>query len=101
MGLSQAVRDARILSGNLLNSDDWDRAGHDYAEARDRYFSTLIAVSGWAFDLFFERGTEADQRRARALPLLAQQPDRFPDHLFSGPDLPADDQVRQRFFGEI
>ena len=75
---------------------------HAYlAVARDHYFSTLITVTGWYFDLFFESGTEADRQRMRALPLLMQEPDRFPDHGFSGPDLPADDQVRQRFFGEI
>jgi hypothetical protein len=29
-----------------------------------------------------------------------QEPERFPDHTFSGPDLPSDDSVRRRFFGE-
>ena len=52
------------------------------------------------FDFFFEQGTEADARRARALPLIAQEPDRFPDHGVSGPDLPYDERVRRRFFGE-
>jgi hypothetical protein len=34
------------------------------------------------------------------MPLITQDPTRVPDHLFSGPDLPASDQVRARFFGE-
>jgi len=43
---------------------------------------------------------DADARRARAMPLIAQDETRVPDHLFSGPNLPADDSVRRRFFGE-
>jgi hypothetical protein len=50
--------------------------------------------------LFFRRGVEADQRRERALPTLVQEPDRFPDHIISGPELPAGDAVRRRLFGE-
>ena len=45
-------------------------------------------------------GPEAEARLARALPLLAQDGSRVPDHLFSGPDLPVDETVRRRFFGE-
>ncbi len=100
-GLSQTLRDVRLLSRNLLASDDWDSAAHAYAEAHDRYFNKLIKVTNWLFDLMFARGAEADGRRARALPLLAEEPARFPDHIFSGPDLPAGEQVRQRLFGEI
>ena len=38
--------------------------------------------------------------RDEALPLIAEDPTRVPDHLLSGPDLPADEAVRRRFFGE-
>jgi len=31
---------------------------------------------------------------------MVQEPDRFPDHGASGPDLPCDENVRRRFFGE-
>jgi menaquinone-9 beta-reductase len=34
------------------------------------------------------------------MPLIGQDPSRVPDHLFSGPDLPADEGVRARLFGE-
>ena len=45
-------------------------------------------------------GTETESVAARALPLVAQDPSRMPDHIFGGPDLPADESVRRRFFGE-
>jgi 2-polyprenyl-6-methoxyphenol hydroxylase-like FAD-dependent oxidoreductase len=100
-GLSLTMRDARELSERLLATDDWDRAAHEYSSAHDRYFQNLITATDWSFDLFFERGVAADERRMRALPLILLEPDRFPDHAFSGPDLPADEQVRRRFFGEL
>jgi 2-polyprenyl-6-methoxyphenol hydroxylase-like FAD-dependent oxidoreductase len=100
-GLSLTLRDARVLSEMLLATDDWDRAGHEYAAARDRYFKTTITVEQWVFDLLLARGLEADRRREHALPLLTSEPDRIPDHAVSGPDLPCGDEVRQRFFGEI
>jgi hypothetical protein len=31
---------------------------------------------------------------------IQREPDRFPDHIISGPELPADDAVRRRLFGE-
>ena len=99
-GLSMTARDVRVLAENLLGSDDWDAAGHAYARARDSYFNACLTVEDWEFDFFFGQGPEADARRARAFPLIVQEPDRFPDHGFSGPDLPCDDGVRRRFFGE-
>ncbi len=99
-GLSTTARDVRILSERLLASNDWDAAGHDYARARDEYFKTKLTVEDWFFELFFGQGAEADERRMRALPLLMQEPDRTPDHMMSGPDLPCDENVRRRFFAE-
>jgi hypothetical protein len=95
------MRDVRVLSENLLGTDDWNRAGHEYADARDRYFKTVTTVADWFFDLFFARGPGADVRRERAFPLIMTEPDRIPDHVFSGPDLPCDERVNHRFFGEI
>jgi hypothetical protein len=48
-----------------------------------------------------ELGPEADARRARALPLIAQDPLRVADCPMSGPEAPSDETTRQRFFGEI
>ncbi len=48
----------------------------------------------------FKDGPVADARRARAFPLIAEDPTRQPDSLFAGPDMPADEAVRKRFFAE-
>ena len=34
------------------------------------------------------------------MPLIAEDPTRIPDHIMGGPELPIDDRVRARFFGE-
>ena len=57
-------------------------------------------MDGWFSDVFMDVGPEADERRSRALPLIAADQTRLPDIQFGGPDLPADDAVRRRFFGE-
>ena len=100
-GLSLTLRDARVLAEKLLCTEDWPAAAQLYASVRDAYFNAERIVGQWAFDLLFQRGSGADQRREHALPLLAAEPDRFPDHFFSGPELPCDDDVRKRFFGEL
>lgn len=99
-GLSMALRDANVLSENLLASNDWDSAGRTYSAARNGYFGTQLTVENWLSDLMFDVGPEAAQRRARVLPLLAAEPDRYPDHHFSGPDLPCDERARRRLYGE-
>ena len=48
----------------------------------------------------FEIGPEAEARRARAIPLHVQEPDRNLDLIAFGPDVPSDEQARRRFFGE-
>jgi 2-polyprenyl-6-methoxyphenol hydroxylase-like FAD-dependent oxidoreductase len=99
-GMSLAFRDVRTLRDALISTDDWDAAGRAYAEQHDHYFHATIDVESWMQAVFLDPGPEADARRARALPLIAADPMRIPDHGFSGPDLPCDDLVRQRFFGE-
>lgn len=99
-GLSLTLRDARVLGENLLRSVDWRAAADTYAETRASYFQTERIVGQWFFDLFFQRGEDADRRREKALQLLAAEPERVPDHFFGGPELPCDDDVRRRFFGE-
>jgi len=98
-GLSTTVRDARVLRDHLLSNEDWDKAGHAYATEHDRYSVVVREVSQWFRTLFLDQGPDADSRRARAMPLVAKDPTRVPDHLFSGPDLPADESVKLRFFG--
>jgi len=99
-GLSTAVRDARVLRDHLLANDDWDAAGHAYAVEHDRYCAVVRQVEQWFRGLFLEQGVDADSRRERALPLIAEDVTRAPDHLFSGPELPADESVRRRFYAE-
>jgi 2-polyprenyl-6-methoxyphenol hydroxylase-like FAD-dependent oxidoreductase len=99
-GLSLAFRDARVLSDELLAGTDWDAAANRYAQRHDADYGVVRKVSGWFYDVFQRPGQEADARRARALPLIAQDPTRVPDVLFSGPDFPLDATSRARFFGE-
>ncbi|HLW71435.1 MAG TPA: NAD(P)/FAD-dependent oxidoreductase [Candidatus Binataceae bacterium] len=99
-GLSLTLRDVRVLRDALLADSDWDRAGHAYAREHDRYYHSVHTSEDWLTTLFYDRGELADARRAKALPRIMEDPTRVPDHLFSGPELPIDDAVRRRFFGE-
>ena len=99
-GLSLTARDARVLRDKLIENDDWDAAGRAYATEHDRYFETVRTVENWLTTFFFEKGQAGDERRARAFPLIAQDPTRVPDLPVSGPDLPVNEETRRRFFGE-
>ena len=99
-GLSLTVRDVRVLRDALLADDDWDRAGHAYAQEHDRYYGVSRTVNTWLSEFFYTPGAEADAIRARALPLLAEDASRIPDANFSGPDMELDDTTRRRMFGE-
>jgi 2-polyprenyl-6-methoxyphenol hydroxylase-like FAD-dependent oxidoreductase len=99
-GLAAAVRDVRVLRDALLANDDWDAAGHAYATEHDRHFNVIHTVEGWLTQFFYGTGEEADARRGRAFPLIAQDPTRVPDTLFSGPDHPLSDEMRKKFFAE-
>jgi 2-polyprenyl-6-methoxyphenol hydroxylase-like FAD-dependent oxidoreductase len=99
-GMSLTLRDARVLRDELCGDTDWERAGHRYAQRHDLYFANCHAVANWFRHIFLEQTTVAAVQRSKALPLIAQDPMRVPDHLNSGPDLPVNDAVRARFFGE-
>lgn len=99
-GMSMALRAARVLSDALGAIDDWDAAGHAYAAEHDRVYEIVHRADGWFQQLFMEMGPEADERRARAFPLLAADPLRAVDVPSSGPESPCDEAVRRRFFGE-
>lgn len=99
-GLSLTLRDVRTLRDHLQRTDDWDAAAHAYAAEHDRYYAAIRTAEDWNTTIFMEVGPEADARRARALPLLFQDPTRQPDHLITGPDLPCGEPERARFFGE-
>ena len=99
-GMSLTLRDARVLRDQLLSHDDWDAAGHRYAEHHDQAYAVIHTVEGWLKDLLLETGPDAEARRARALPLIGQDGTRMPDLFGLGPDVPIGETVRRRFFGE-
>jgi 2-polyprenyl-6-methoxyphenol hydroxylase-like FAD-dependent oxidoreductase len=99
-GLSLTLRDVRVLRDLLLMNGDWDAAGRIYAREHDSYFAVIHKVIDWFRQIFIERGPEASALRARALPLIAKDSTRLPDHFFSGPELAADEAARRRFFGD-
>jgi 2-polyprenyl-6-methoxyphenol hydroxylase-like FAD-dependent oxidoreductase len=99
-GMSLTLRDARVLRDQLLAATDWDAAAHAYADAHDRYYGASRTITQWMRELYYERGPDADARRARALPRLAREPDRAPDIVGAGPDTATDLAARRRFFGE-
>jgi len=99
-GLSLTLRDVRVLRDHLLSSMDWDAAGHAYAAEHDGYANRLHTFNQWFGEFYLAVGPEADARRARAFPLIGEDPSRQPDSLFVGPDMPADEAVRKRFFAE-
>jgi hypothetical protein len=98
--MSLTLRDVRVLSDALGAETDWQKAGHAYAAEHDRYYDITHRCDGWAAQVFMEVGPEADALRARALPLLMEDPTRFPETAHSGPESPHDEHVRRRFFGE-
>ena len=100
-GLSLACRDVRVLRDCLTAGNDWETAGHAYAQMHDQHFGVCHKVVNWFRHIFVEQSEAASQHRQKALPLIAQDPMRVPDHLISGPELPADESVRARFFGEV
>jgi 2-polyprenyl-6-methoxyphenol hydroxylase-like FAD-dependent oxidoreductase len=99
-GLSFALLAARVLRDELTDNSDWEAAGHRYAEQHQRSFQACHAVEGWVRTLFQDPSPESAALRATAMPRIAEDPTRVPDHIFSGPDLPLNEQVRARFFGE-
>jgi 2-polyprenyl-6-methoxyphenol hydroxylase-like FAD-dependent oxidoreductase len=99
-GLSITLRDVRVLRDRLLETTNWDEACHRYADEHDRHYGVIHDVTRAFKDMFLRSGQAADARRTRALPLIAGNPMRVPDHLFSGPDLPWNEEVRRTFFAE-
>ncbi len=99
-GLSMALRDARELRDQLLKFQDWDEAGHAYAELHKQYHDVVHTAENWQTKLLLETGPVADARRERALPLWRQDRTRVPDTFLSGPGPTLDEAARRRYFGE-
>lgn len=100
-GLSITLRDVRLLRDALLESDDWETAGHKYAEASNWCFQHIRKVEDWLTLIVMTPGAEGDAARAKALPRLMADPSNLPDTHTVGPELsPADEAAYSRLFGD-
>jgi 2-polyprenyl-6-methoxyphenol hydroxylase-like FAD-dependent oxidoreductase len=100
-GLSVALRDVRLLRDALLETDDWDAAGHKYAEASNWCFQHIRRLEDWLTLIVMTPGAEGDAARAKALPRLMADPGCLPDTHIAGPELaPADEAAYAKLFGE-
>ena len=99
--MSLTLRDVRVLLAKLAASDDWDAAGHAYAEEHQRGYAACHRCDNWYTDLLLEIGPEAEALRARSFPKLVEDRTRLPLTPFVGPELAtADEAMRRRFFAE-
>ena len=99
-GLALTMRDVRVLAGHLRATSDWNAAANAYAEEHDRYCHVMHMVDNWYTEFYLATGPAADERRAKAMPLIGENPMRQPDHQFSGPEMPFSEDVRKTFFAE-
>jgi hypothetical protein len=83
-GMSLTLRDLRLLRDRLLADEDWDAAGHAYAKEHDRCYRETHTCDNWYTDIFLDVGPAADARRARALPLIAEDLTRLPERRSAG-----------------
>ena len=100
-GLQLTLRDVRVLRDHLVANEDWDAAAHAYAREHDWHYGVIHAVDNTMNELLLTPGPEASARRAKAFALIAEDPTRVLDHGFSGPEMPFDETVRQRYLGEV
>jgi 2-polyprenyl-6-methoxyphenol hydroxylase-like FAD-dependent oxidoreductase len=99
-GLSLTLRDARTLSDALQSNEDWELAGHEYAESHDRYWKTLHTYTGWISDLFYSWGPENIERKKLAMEKRELNIEMDPSVLLEGPDTELTEEIRKWFFGE-
>ena len=99
-GLSKTLRDARVLRDKLTANENWDEAGHAYAEEHDRYYEINHTFENWISKLLLETGPDADALRAKALPTWPRDITGPINPLFCGPNAPLDEVDRMQFFGE-
>jgi 2-polyprenyl-6-methoxyphenol hydroxylase-like FAD-dependent oxidoreductase len=100
-GLSLTVHDVRLLRDKLLESDDWDAAGHAYAEAHDRDYGIVHESEDWFARILANTGPEAKELQSRVLPRMMQDPDYLPDTFQSGPEhVTLDPERKREIFGD-
>jgi 2-polyprenyl-6-methoxyphenol hydroxylase-like FAD-dependent oxidoreductase len=100
-GLSITFTDARLLRDGLLATNDWDAAGHKYAEAANESFLHVKAVEDWQTHLMMDQSEEANAIRSKVLPRMATGEASLPETHIAGPALaPADAAAHAALFGE-
>ena len=99
-GMSVTLRDLHLLRDSLIATEDWQAAGHAYAEKHDAFHREVHTADGWYTDLFCDVGQQADALRARAFPAILSDPSRILDTPLGGPEIRADESARRRFFAE-
>jgi hypothetical protein len=90
----------RVLCDHLATEQDWTLAPAAYAEEHDGYYSALRRTHALWRQLFFDVGPAAEARRARALPLIGEDPSREVDFIGLGPEAPNDEAARRRFLAK-
>jgi 2-polyprenyl-6-methoxyphenol hydroxylase-like FAD-dependent oxidoreductase len=96
-GQSLSLRDARVLSEQLLASDDWDDAAHRYAAEHDAYFGRLHTLEHWMALISYSVDPAMQHVKEHAAQARARGD--MPDINGKGPDQPADDAARLRVLG--
>lgn len=99
-GIALALTDARILTEELIANEDWDEAGRIYAAKHDEVYAAVHTMEDWLTDILMNPSEKAKQRRARVMPLIAEDASRMPDLFALGPTAAHDETARRRFFGE-
>ena len=66
-GLSLTLRDVRTLRDKLLETGEWDSAGHSYARSHDEYYGRLHTFEDWFTKLMYEPGEDGVRRRTRLM----------------------------------
>lgn len=101
-GMALAFHDARVLSDWLLSEPNWDVALDRYAEARDRYFQTIITAESWLTELQLTPGEDATARRNQVMAAWRADPRRAQglDLNGFGPALDTSEAARRRIFAE-
>lgn len=98
-GLAMTLRDIRTLRDALSEHNDLHTGAAAYADQHDQAFDGLHRITTWLTDLFYDLGPQADARRGRALPRIAQDPTLVPDVVGVGPDAPHDEAAYRSLFG--
>lgn len=100
LGIALALRDARTLRDRLREDDDWEAAGHRYADEHDEYFAAILTGENWHSELLLTPGPEALARRRHATRAWSQDPSRAIDLPGLGPEIDTSEDARRRFFAE-